>query len=737
MPRWPGRSPPRCAPRSPAGSRGSPSPTSPPPRCPTSRTCWGSPSVTGSRPPTTGATSSSPSTRYLRSDQMPLPAPNLDDRRFQDFVDDAKRLIQRRIPAWTDHNVHDPGVTLIEAVATVADQLSYRLNQVPERHYRKFLDLLGISLRPPAAARADLTFRLSAPRPEPVRVPAGTQVATRRLPGEEQVSFSTIADLEIAAVSLTEVRAAPSVADGPSELADLGPALARGERVACFSDVPRPGDRLYAGLSAPAPRCIVLLRTDSEIVGIGVDPRHPPLRWEAFTGSGWTGCEVEQDSTGGLNRPGDILLHLPAGHVPSLINGIRAAWVRAVVTESAQDYPAYSRSPVLSRLSAACLGGTVAAIHADRVRGDVLGEADGSAGQCFPLARKPVLDTADAPVLEVSSDEGWQEWHNVPDFAGSGRDDPHFRLDKAAGVIELGPTVRLADGLMRSHGRVPPEGATLRLREYWTGGGAAGNVGAGALCVLRTPIPYVKSAGNRRPAGGGRDGETVDEAKLRAGRALRTGDRAVTAEDYEVIAGEAAGTAVRVHCVPPAAPADPVRVLVLPDVVGYGPGRLPFAALTPDKDLLGRIADALDRRRMVGMRIVVEPPRYRGVTVAVRLRARPCTGGCTHATAGRPDRAGRSGGRSRSATCTGRWPPCPTWTTWRTRGSTPPIPSPVPAPRRRSTSRWPPTSFRSPSTTRCRSGHERGVPGGAQQAEHQRGIPGQRAGSRALPRGPA
>jgi len=295
---------------------------------------------------------------------MPLPAPNLDDRRFQDFVDDAKRLIQRRIPAWTDHNVHDPGITLIEAVATIADQLGYRLNQVPERHYRKFLDLLGITLRPPAAARADLTFRLSAPRPEPVRVPAGTQVATRRLPGEEQISFSTLTDLEIAAVSLTEVRAAPAVGDGPSELADLGPALAQGERVACFSGVPRPGDRFYAGLSAAAPRCVVLLRTDSEIEGLGVDPDHPPLRWEAFTGSGWTGCEVEQDGTGGLNRPGDILLHLPPGQVPSLINGIRAAWVRAVVTQTAQDYPAYSRSPVLSRLSAACVGGTVAAIRA-------------------------------------------------------------------------------------------------------------------------------------------------------------------------------------------------------------------------------------------------------------------------------------------------------------------------------------------------------------------------------------
>jgi predicted phage baseplate assembly protein len=222
----------------------------------------------------------------------------------------------------------------------------------------------------------------------------------------------------------------------------------------------------------------------------------------------------------------------------------------------------------------------------------------------------------------VSSDEGWQEWRSVPDFAGSGWDDPHFRLDHCAGVIELGPSVRLADGSRRGHGRVPREGVTLRLREYWSGGGGRGNVRAGALCVLRTPIPFVRSVSNRRPASGGRDGETVDEAKVRAGRALRTGDRAVTAADYEVIAGDAAGAAVRVHCVPPAAPADPVRVLVVPDVAGYGPGRLPFAALTPDSALLGRIADALDRRRLVGMQVVVEPPRYRGVTAAVRLRAR-------------------------------------------------------------------------------------------------------------------
>ena len=554
---------------------------------------------------------------------MPLPAPNLDDRRFQDFVDDAKRLVQRRIPAWTDHNVHDPGVTLIEAVATIADQLSYRLNQVPERHYRKFLDLLGITLRPPAPARAELTFRLSAARPETVRVPAGTAVATRRLPGEEQISFTTLTDLAIVAVERTELRTAPAVGDTPSHLTDLGAALAGGaQRVSCFSDNPQPGERLYVGLSAAAPACLILLRTDSTIEGIGVDPGKPPLRWEAFTGSGWEQCEVVEDSTGGLNRDGAILLQLPQAHTASLINGVRAAWLRAVLTEPAEGQPGYSHSPTVSRLSAECMGGRVAAIHADRITEEILGTAEGAPSQRFPVSRGPVLDTGDGPVLEVSSGAGWEEWRLVADFAASDWDDPHFRLDRSAGVIELGPTVRCADGSMRAHGRVPPEGAVLRLREYWTGGGTAGNVPAGALCVLRTPIPYLKSAANRRPATGGRDGETIDEAKVRAGRVLRTCDRAVTVEDYEVIASEAAGGAARIHCVAPADVTGVVRVLVVPDVTGYGPGRLPFLALTPDRLMLQRIGRALDMRRLVGTRVSVEPPHYRGVTVAVRLRAR-------------------------------------------------------------------------------------------------------------------
>jgi predicted phage baseplate assembly protein len=109
-----------------------------------------------------------------------LPAPNLDDRTFQDLVDDAKRLVQQRCPEWTDHNVSDPGVTLIEAVAQMVDQLIYRLNRVPDLNYIRFLELIGVELRPPAAARGQATFWLSAPQPQTVRVRAESQVATPR-----------------------------------------------------------------------------------------------------------------------------------------------------------------------------------------------------------------------------------------------------------------------------------------------------------------------------------------------------------------------------------------------------------------------------------------------------------------------------------------------------------------------------------------------------------------------------
>ncbi len=128
---------------------------------------------------------------------MSLPAPNLDDRRFQDIVDEAKRRIPRHCPEWTDHNVSDPGVALVELFAWMTEMTLYRLNQVPDRLYVKFLELVGVELFSAVPARVDLLFRLTAPRDEAVRVPAGTQVSTERSGDEEPVVFLTDDELQI------------------------------------------------------------------------------------------------------------------------------------------------------------------------------------------------------------------------------------------------------------------------------------------------------------------------------------------------------------------------------------------------------------------------------------------------------------------------------------------------------------------------------------------------------------
>ena len=107
---------------------------------------------------------------------MPLPAPNLDDRRFQDLVNEARERIPQLCPEWTDHNVSDPGIAMIELFAWMTEVLIYRVNQVPDKNHLKFLDLVGIKLKPAVPAQVDITFILTAPQDSMISIPSGTEV---------------------------------------------------------------------------------------------------------------------------------------------------------------------------------------------------------------------------------------------------------------------------------------------------------------------------------------------------------------------------------------------------------------------------------------------------------------------------------------------------------------------------------------------------------------------------------
>ena len=125
---------------------------------------------------------------------MSLVAPKLDDRSFQELVDEAKKRIPHYCREWTDHNVSDPGVTLIELFAWMTDIILYRLNRVPDLHYIKFMEMLGITLKEPVSAKVPVSFWLSAAQETHVVIPKGTEVASTQTETEPSIVFTTDKD---------------------------------------------------------------------------------------------------------------------------------------------------------------------------------------------------------------------------------------------------------------------------------------------------------------------------------------------------------------------------------------------------------------------------------------------------------------------------------------------------------------------------------------------------------------
>src|SRR5262249_20502184 len=80
-------------------------------------------------------------------------APNLFERRFDDLMDIGRAQLPSLAPAWTDHNAHDPGITLMELLAWVAEAELYSLSRQRRDERAAYARLLGIAAAGTTAAR--------------------------------------------------------------------------------------------------------------------------------------------------------------------------------------------------------------------------------------------------------------------------------------------------------------------------------------------------------------------------------------------------------------------------------------------------------------------------------------------------------------------------------------------------------------------------------------------------------
>lgn len=557
---------------------------------------------------------------------MTLPIPNLDDLRFQsDLVDEARKRIIHYCPEWTEYNISDPGITMIELFAWMSEMMIYRLNRVPEKNYLKFLEMLGFQLEPAKTAETNITFWLSALLPlgegdnTQVVVPAGTEVQSADQP--EPVVFTTSRDLKINAPLLAHLRTESNF--NQNSISRLGV-----EAFRPFSAVPKVGDTFYLGFSDRNNISGHILRLEFECEpteAVGIRRENPPWVWECLTEDGWkeikpSRFEGERDTTGGLNNPEGILtFYTPLEFTPQMLHGLQGFWIRCRIEQRNQAQGMYTESPRVTGLRVYTVGAQVPAANAQVVPSELIGESNGEPGQRFMLQHSPVLNFTDGETVEVEETvDGAQvfvPWTRVDDFSKSDKFSRHFVLDTAAGQIIFGPSVRQPDGSAVQYGKIPESGRRIRVTDYRYGGGTRGNLPENALDIMNTTLAYISRASNLSRSLGGRDQESLEELIQRAQREIRSQHRAVTAADFEQFAMKSSRAVARTRCITPEqSGSSAVTLVIVPDVLdSLRLGDL--HALHVSDELRARVRGYLDQYRLLTTALNIDEPKYFGVKV--------------------------------------------------------------------------------------------------------------------------
>ncbi len=427
----------------------------------------------------------------MKFDFLPeLPKSDLDDRTFNDLVEECILRIPRYCPEWTNHNPGDPGITLIELFAWLTDQMLMRFNQVPRRNYVAFLELLGIRLEPPAPAACELTFYLTKAQPEAIKIPYATEVATVRTETQEAIIFSTDEEFTIGNPQIRYFLTGLNEEDRPENLRDRSPTNNQWwnlEETLLF-DQSRPNNCFYLvlqeDLENPITGNVIALTFRGEAArSTGINPDDPPLKWEAWNGKNWQSTilrkpeddktkgfsfsELGQQGTNPLIDGADVILHLPQQWLSTDFGTeYRGHWIRCVYTEPRELQPSYSSSPSIVGIKVRSIGGAVNASECVRIENELLGVSDGKPGQLFQLQAKPILKRKQGEYIEVrpinSPVEIWQE---VTDFADSGPDDLHYTIDAQTGMIQFGPLIREPIQIKqrtRERSQIQPGGTIVR-----------------------------------------------------------------------------------------------------------------------------------------------------------------------------------------------------------------------------------------------------------------------------------
>lgn len=568
---------------------------------------------------------------------MSLPVPDLDNKRFDQLVEEARKLIPGYSSEWTDHNFSDPGITLIDLFAWLSEITIYRTNLVTKSHRLKYLRLLGVRPQPAKRARVDLTFTSA----EKKTLSKDTEVST--VINGKEICFQLEKEINVLPAKPGKKILEKIVVDeGISGIYDRSSSNEKRDLFfAPFGTYVQKGRAMYLGFDfednrAPDTLNLMCYLYEKDLIEIenyetGQDYKieSTGLKWEIWTGSEWNPVvpknetedfikkPVVQDETEGFRKSGMItfsgfkgwkadLFIQELGY--SILKNISNPyfWLRCVVEEPNYEYPPRIDSLKLN---------TVSAIHGMKIENDKLEMyGNGLPGQVFKLnENKPDENLILNGTLKLSV-EG-EIWDEVDYFEGSGPSDKHFVLDAEKGEIKFG------DGLMGlvPEGSVINEGSVIKVLEYMVGGGEEGNLMPGSIWKING---FSGSIVNELASTGGKEAQTIEEAIEDFRRDLKVPCTAVTLKDFEQIAISTPG--LRIASAKAIANYDPynpengrgsVTVVIIP----YTPLEDLKIPPEPSERFKHAVCLHLDKSRLIGTDVHVISPVYVKVSITATI----------------------------------------------------------------------------------------------------------------------
>ncbi|WP_088889353.1 putative baseplate assembly protein [Leptolyngbya ohadii] len=605
---------------------------------------------------------------------MPIRPPALDDRSFDDLVEDLLSRIPAHTPEWSNPRPGDPGRTLIDLFAWLADTLLYRANLIPEKQRLTFLRLLGIPMRPaiPATGLVSLHNDTDTTTEAIVLQPFATLTGP--------VNFETLTELSLLPMTAECYFKRPLMEEERSDMTTLIAGLEQVYRLPPGTARPYATSPIFANSNADFQGFDLVKRTvdgclwmallaanrdqvaavkatlgqsdtgGRQLLNVGIMPgiqaidpftdNSPivpiPLTWEISSFKdgeppNYLTLDVIADSTQGLTRRGVMRLALPAASLiqsPTLEvqtdidAGVGDRPPRLDMPEKAERLVAWLRLRPTVRMESLALSWVgINAVEIDQRQtftNRIIGQSNGAPQQEFILPGQSV----DAASLEIQVEmgEGFRPWQAIDDLAIAGRD-PVFQLDSEAGTIRFGDGVR---------GLIPEAGKRIRVVRLRSGGGSAGNLAPATLTAINArrlngdPVARLKVI-QSLPTDGGVDAETPEEAEQRIPSLFRHRDRAVTETDYKTLAAATPGLRVgRVEILPRFKPHQRlgnipgvVSVMVLPFQPTISP-----PSPRPDRPFLETVHRYLEARRPLGTELYVIGCQYvpLGISVGITVR---------------------------------------------------------------------------------------------------------------------